>query len=325
MTSAPFRWGILGTARINLSRLAGFRQAGHEIAIVGSRDPERGRAHAAALGAERCGSYDDVLAATDIDAVFISLPNALHAPWTIRAAEAGKHVLCEKPFATTVAGCRAMIAAGEANGVRLAEAFMYRHHPQWTVVRNEIAAGTIGRLLMVRAAFGFIITDPKNVKLQPELGGGSMQDIGCYAVNLARWLLGEPIRVSGVALDLRRVGVDTHAAAVLEFASGAIASVQSSFDAELGQSVEIIGERARISIDGAFSARGDMTLRVIGKEGERTIVVPAVNQYGLEFAAFERHVRNGEPLLTPATDAIGTQAVLEAWRAGSGKIETEHR
>lgn len=314
----PFRWGILGTARISVTRLPGFRAAGHQIAIVGSREPsgERARDYAAMLGAERVGAYDDVLAAPDIDAVYISLPNTLHVPWAIRAAEAGKHVLCEKPLAPTVDGCRQMVDAAARHGVKLVEAFMYRNHPQWQVIWEKVRAGSIGDLEMARAAFGFVLNRPGDIRLSPEVGGGAIQDVGCYTVNLVRWFLGEPTRVRGFALDRRGVGVDTHSAATLEFSGGRLAEVACSLDADLGQSVELVGRRGRIAISGVFLPRGDVTLHISDPDGDRDEIVPGANQYGLEFSAFARHVREGTPILTPAADAIATQSVIARWVGG---------
>jgi predicted dehydrogenase len=309
-----FRWGILGTGRINLRVLPGFRDAGHTIAIVGSRDPERARGHAAELGAERTGSYDDVLAADDVDGVYLSLPNGLHAPWSIRALEAGKPVLCEKPMATRVVDCEAMIAASARTGAPLAEAFMYRNHPRWEVVRQIVESGEIGRILTIRAAFGFLLERADDVRLSPELEGGTTQDVGCYAVNLVRWFLGEPTRVHGRAVDRRGVGVDTHGAAVLEYPDGVLGVVECSFDSPMGQACEIVGERGRIVVPQAFLPRDDASVRVIAGGAERVEAVDVGNQYGRQFAAFARLVRSGEPMLTPASDAVGTQRAIAAWR-----------
>lgn len=311
----PFRWGILGTARINLRRLPGFRQAGHTIAIVGSRDTERGRAHAAELGAERSGTYEDVIAATDLDGVYISLPNTLHVPWTVRAADAGKQILCEKPLSPSVAGCHEMVAAAERNGVKLVEAFMYRNHPVWEPIWNTVRSGKIGKIEMVRASFGFFLDRPGDIRISRELGGGATQDVGCYTVNAVRWFLGEPVRVRGVALDRRGVGVDTHGAAVMEYESGALGIVECTLDCNLGQHLEILGTSGRIELESPFTQAGDLTVRTFGAGGETRTVVPAAFNYGLEFAAFERHVRDGAATLTPASDAVGTQAVIAAWRA----------
>lgn len=311
-----FRWGILGTGRINVRVLPGFQEAGHAIAVVGSRDPERARAHAAELGAERTGSYDDVLAAADVDGVYVSLPNALHVPWTIRALEAGKPVLCEKPMAPTVEECRTMAAAAERTGQPLAEAFMYRHHPRWAVVRRILDAAEIGELLTVRAAFGFRLDRADDIRLSPALGGGATQDVGCYAVNLVRWFLGEPKAVHGVVVDSRGVGVDTHGAAVLEYATGQLGEVETSFDSPMGQRAEFVGTRGTIVVPEPFLPRTDGSVRVVTPAGERVEPVPLDNQYARQFRAFERLVREGEPVPTPGTDAEGTQAVIAAWRGG---------
>jgi predicted dehydrogenase len=153
--SAPLRWGILGTGGIVRRWLPGFRTSGDTLAIVGSRDPARARSAAAEFGAERGGSYEDVLAAADVDVIYNALPNQLHVEWTIRAAEAGKPSLCEKPLAPTVEGCQQMVAAAERHGVALVEAFMYRYHPRWARVRQLIDEGRIGPVRFVRAVFGY--------------------------------------------------------------------------------------------------------------------------------------------------------------------------
>ncbi len=312
----PLRWGILGTARINRRILPGIRAAGDILTIVGSRDLDRARAAAVEYGAKRGGSYEDVLSAPDVDAVYISLPNSLHAPWAIRAAEAGKHVLCEKPLAPNVDDCAAMVAAAERHGVHLVEAFMYRYHPQWKVVRETIDAGKIGAVRLLRAAFTFRLRDPQNIRLSADLLGGALQDVGCYCVNVARWFLGEPARVRGVALDLQGVGVDTHGAAVLEYASGSLAVLTCSFEAASQQVVEIVGETGRIEVQTAFVALGDARVRIVDADGDRTEIIPATDSYALEVAAMDRLIRTGEPVLTPATDAALTQAVIAAWRGG---------
>jgi xylose dehydrogenase (NAD/NADP) len=310
----PLRWGILGTARINRRILPGIRAAGDILAIVGSRDRERAQAAAAEYGAERAGTYEDVLAASDVNAVYISLPNTLHVPWAIRAAEAGKHILCEKPLAPTIAGCEAMVAAAERHGVHLVEAFMYRHHPQWKLVREVIDSGKVGPVRLLRATFTFQLRDPRNIRLSPELGGGALQDVGCYCINVARWFLGEPTQIRGIASDLQGVGVDTHSAAVLEFGSGALAVLTCSFEMTGQQVVEIVGERGRIEVQTAFVCFGDTRVRVVDADGDRVEIIPAADAYALEVAAMDRLIRDGEPSLSPATDAALTQAVIAAWR-----------
>ncbi|MBI2941040.1 MAG: Gfo/Idh/MocA family oxidoreductase [Chloroflexi bacterium] len=314
---AGLRWGILGTARINRRLVPGIRAAGDRLVMIGSRDAERGQAMASELGAERTGSYEDVLAAADVDAVYISLPNGLHAPWTLRAAEARKHVLCEKPMATTVQDCGAMAAACARHGVHLVEAFMYRHHPQWDAVWEVVRSESFGAIRVMRVAFGFNLQRPGDIRLSPELGGGCLQDVGCYCVNVTRWFLGEPDRVLGVTRDPRGVGVDTHAAATLEFNSGALALLECSFESAGHQEVTIIGERGRIDVEPAFLTRGDPRLRVRDAQGERVITVPDADPYAREVMAFDRLVTEGAPLSTTAEDAVRTQRVLAAWRSGS--------
>lgn len=313
----PFRWGVLGAARINRRVLPGFLQAGHQIAIIGSRDPDRAQAAAAEFGAERAGTYEEVLAAADVDAVYIPLANQLHLPWTLRAAQAGKHILCEKPLATTVADCATMIAAARDHRVHLVEAFMYRHHPQWDVIRRLLDEGRIGPLQMLRAGFQFPLCDRGNVRLSAELEGGAIQDVGCYCVNAARWFLGEPTRVAGIAADRQGVGVDTHAAAVAEFPSGALALLSCSFETANWQQLELIGEKGRLVVTAPFLPPPDTELRIFDANGEHVETVSGPNQYALEARAVERLVRAGAPLSTTAEDAAKTQAFIAQWTKGS--------
>lgn len=317
MTDRPLRWGILGTGGIVRRWLPGFKASGDTLAIVGSRDPARARAAAAELGAERGGSYEDVLAAADVDVLYNALPNQLHVEWTIRAAEAGKPSLCEKPLAPTVEGCQQMVAAAERHGVALVEAFMYRYHPRWARVRQLIDDGRIGPVRFARAAFGFHLGPDRagDVRLSPALGGGATQDVGCYAVNAVRWLLGEPSAVRGWALDRRGVGVDTHAAAVLAYPDGVLAEVACSFDVPLGQLFEVVGERGRIEVPLPFLPRGGSSVRVVVGGDEQVESFPEVDQYGLEVRAVRALLRDGVPSLTPGSDGIANQRVLTAWRS----------
>jgi len=315
--SAPLGWGVLGTGGIVRRWLPGFRAAGGTLVALGSRDPARGRAAAAELGAARGGTYEDVLADRAVEAVYVALPNALHAEWTIRAAEAGKHVLCEKPLAPSAAECEAMVAACERRGVHLVEAFMYRYHPRWSAVRRRLDEGSIGQVRLLRVAFGFRMGPERDadVRLSPELGGGALQDVGCYCVNATRWFLGEPGAVRGRAVDRRGRGVDTHAAAVLEYPDGVLAELSCSFDSALGQSMEIVGERGRIALPGTFlPGTGEAPLDVIDAGGEHREVVGGVDQYRLEVEAFRDLVRDGTPTLIPGSDGAATQRVIAAWR-----------
>lgn len=310
----PFRWGVLGAARINRRVLPGFLEAGHKIAIIGARDVGRAQEAAREFGAERAGTYEDVLAATDVDAVYIPLANSLHLPWTLRAAEAGKHILCEKPLATTVTDCEMMIEEAEKYHVHLVEAFMYRYHPQWTTIRRLLDEDRIGKLQMLRAAFQFPLRDRSNSRLSAELEGGVIQDVGCYCVNVARWFLGEPAHVAGIAADRQGVGVDTHSAAVAEFDSGALALLSCSFETTNWQQAELIGEKGRIVIPTPFLPPPQAEIRVYSSEGERVETVSGPNQYALEAWAMEKLVREGTPLPTTAEDGLKTQAFIAAWQ-----------
>jgi predicted dehydrogenase len=207
-----------------------------------------------------------------------------------------------------------MVAAAERAGRPLAEAFMYRHHPRWQVVRRVVESGEIGRLLTVRASFGFKLDRADDIRLSPELGGGATQDVGCYAVNAVRWFLGEPTRVRGAAVDRRGVGVDTHAAAVLAYPDGVLAEVACSFDAPLGQALEIVGERGRIEVPLPFLPRGQATVRVVVGADDDVESFPELNQYELEVRAVRALLRQGVPSLTPGSDAVANQRVLTAWR-----------
>lgn len=310
-----FRWGILGTGMITRRVLPGFRAAGHALAIVGSRDRGRGQAAAAELGAERSGSYEDVLSATDVDGIYLALPNAEHEPWSLRAIAAGKPVLCEKPLATDASAAERMVAAAEVAAVPLVEAFMYRYHPRWRVVWRLLEDGAIGELRVVRAAFGFALRREGDVRLSPALGGGGIMDVGCYAVNATRWFLGEPIGLSGAAVDRRGAGVDTQAAAVLRFDGNRLGIVACGLDSTMGQALELIGETGRIEVPLPFLPGADASIQVIDAEGVRTVPVASTNQYAHQFEAFARLVAHGGRSPTPASDAIKNLRVLNAWQA----------
>jgi xylose dehydrogenase (NAD/NADP) len=310
----PFRWGVLGAAGINKRVLPGIIGAGHTIAIIGARDAGRARAAASEWNAERSGSYDDVLNSSDVDAIYIPLPNGLHREWTIRAADAGKHVLCEKPMATTVADCEAMVAACARNGVHLVEAFMYRHHPQWNVVWDALNAGKIGKIQTLISSFQFTTRDPGNVRLSPTLEGGALQDAGCYVINACRWFLGEPSLVRGISTDRQGHGVDTHNAAVLEFPSGAQALLSCSFDSASIQHLDLIGDRGRIDVELPFLPLVESHIRIVSSEGTQVVTVPVRDQYIDQAIDFEALVREGKPNLTSGADAAATQAVIAAWQ-----------
>jgi predicted dehydrogenase len=320
--AAKLRWGILSTADIARKKvIPGMRTSPRsEVLAIGSRDEARGRAAADELGIPRVhGSYAALLADLDIDAVYIPLPNHLHREWTVAAARAGKHVLCEKPLALTAADAEQMVEACEREGVRLMEAFMYRLHPSWVAVREAVASGRIGRLVTVQSWFGYHNDDPANIRNILDVGGGALYDIGCYCVNLSRMLFdGEPTRVAAAIERDPAGGTDVVTHGLLVFERG-IASFACSTRTETDQRVHIYGTEGRISIDIPFNIPPDRPTRVRVVHGGNPPVDPAVetltfdaaDPYGVEAEAFAAAILDGTPTPVPPHDAIANLRVLE--------------
>ena len=320
MTPAPLRWGILSTARIARTRFIPGVRAGSEgtVAAIASRDAGRAQAAAAELSIPRAhGSYEALLADPEVDAVYIGLPNGLHPEWTVRAAAAGKHILCEKPVARTRADAAAMAAAAAEAGVILMEAFMYRLHPQHARVLDLIREGTIGDPVFVRATFCFAMArerrEARDVRLQEGLHGGALMDVGCYAVNAARYLFGaEPVEVAALARRDPDFGVDTAFAATLRFPGDRLAQIDGSFDASGTQRYEVAGAGGTIQVERAFlPGDGGGAVRINAGGEARVEAVPGADQYALESDHMARSVRAGR-LLPPAEDGVLQAAVIEA-------------
>jgi len=281
------RWGILGPGRIApriVRALVDNPRSEHHA--VESRDHARARSFADRYGAARAyEAYEALLADPDVDVVYIALPNHLHAPWTVRALDAGKHVLCEKPLALTVAEVDGIAAAVERSGRIAVEAFMYLHHPQ-TLRALEIArSGRLGDLQVVNGAFSFLLADPNDPRVDPEMGGGSLWDVGCYPVSMSRRIAGEePDGVSGFArLDERRV--DRAFVGGLHFPRGLLAHFESGFTAPERERVEIVGSVATLVIDHPFLPAPDgppPLLRVLQDGGEQVVDVDSVDDYRAE-------------------------------------------
>jgi predicted dehydrogenase len=317
------RWGILSTADIATRKvIPGMRKAGRtEVFAIASRDADRVRRAADRLGIPRAhGSYRALLDDPDVDAVYIPLPNHLHAEWTIAALRAGKHVLCEKPLAMTADDAQRMVEVAHATGRHLMEAFMYRHHPTWVAVLDFVAAGRIGTLTAVQSWFSYFNDDPANIRNIREYGGGALFDIGCYSVNLSRMLFGgEPLRV---AASLRRdpsTGVDVLTSAILDF-DGGIASFTCSTRTETDQRVDIYGTTGRISIEIPFNIPPDRPTRVFLTAGGDPPVAPArevvefptADPYAVEFERFATAVLDGGPTPVPPEDAVANLRVIES-------------
>jgi len=306
------RWGVLSTARINRKLLAGARDAQNaRVVAVASRDRARGEAFAAEHGIERLhDSYDALLADDDIEAVYIPLPNALHVPWSIRALEAGKHVLCEKPLTRRAADAKAAFDAADRAGRLLMEAFMWRYHPQTEALAR--LAQEIAPLRVVRAAFGFPLpADPANVRLQGALEGGSLMDVGCYCVSALRLLAGEPERVSGEAVP-GGDGVDVRFAGMLRFAGGVLGTFDCGFDVPPRGGIEVVGEGGTLMAEDPWHGVAPRLTR----DGEE-VAVEAANPYRLELEDFSSAIRDGRAPRLGRADAIGQARAIEALYAAA--------
>ena len=286
-----------------------------EVVAIASRDAATAHKVAKELKIARAyGSYEELVADPEVDAIYNPLPNSLHAEWTIKAARAGKHVLCEKPIARTAAEAENMKAACQEAGVVLMEAFMWRHHPQHARVRALIDKGEIGEPRMVRSSFTYPIgPDPSNVRLQAALEGGSLMDVGCYPVNVARWVfVSEPKAVTGQQIMSDQYGVEMTFAGVLDFGDDRLALVDSSFQQAGKAEYEIVGREGRLIVDRAFrpdAQPGRITLFRGGKH--KVEEVKPANQFAAEADHFAKSVRAGR-LLAPAEDGVAQARVIEA-------------
>ena len=332
-TQAPLTWGVLGVADIAVRQVipAMQRSPRSRIEAIASRDPARAAAAAKSLGIPRShGSYEALLADPGIEAVYIPLPNHLHVPWTIRAAEAGKHVLCEKPIACTAAEARSLLAVRDRTGVQIGEAFMVRSHPQWLKVRELLAAGRIGELRLVLGHFSYYRRDPNDVRSRVEYGGGVLLDIGCYPVTLSRWLFGsEPVEVAAVLERDPDFKVDRLVSGLLRFPSGQACFTVAGQAAPF-QRMQLVGTRGRIEVEIPFNAPPDRRCRLLVDDGRdlvgggvETVTVEAANQYTLQGDDFAAAVRGRGVLPVPVEDAVANLAVLDAlFRAAeSGRWE----
>jgi predicted dehydrogenase len=313
------RWGILGAAKIAVAKVIPAMQKGEhtEVVALASRSAERARETARLLGVPRWhGSYEALLADPEVDAVYNPLPNDLHVPWSIRALEAGKHVLCEKPIGLSAAEGRELVAAGLRHPrLKLMEAFMYRHHPQWQRTKDLVRGGQIGRVRAIQTSFSFYNDDPANIRHNPAQGGGGLLDIGCYAISVSRWLFdAEPRRVTGLVEYDPRFQVDRLASAMLDFGVGQATFMCSMQVAPL-QQVHVVGTEGRIEVgDVPFNAPNDRPCVLRLQQGERSqrIELPVCDQYTIQGDLFAAAVLNDTPVPTPIEDAVRNMEVIEA-------------
>jgi len=319
------RWGILGNATI--ARIcvipAIARSANGRLRALASRNPAAARETAAANGVERLyDRYEAVLEDPEIDAVYIPLPNHLHRPWTIRALEAGKSVLCEKPLACSAAEATAMAAAAAESRCALMEAFMYRFHPRSRRIQQMVAAGELGEPRLVRTAFCYamkpeIIEAGENARLHPDMGGGALLDVGCYGVSLARWLLGaEPEAVQAQAVYHPRQRVDMHLAAVMRFPGSVLATLEASFMTALQQTYTVIGSTGAVELPhNAFIPwEADAVYLQRGTEDERgrQHTIAGIDQYRLMVEHFADVVCGRKSPAFTIEDSVANMRVLDA-------------
>lgn len=313
------RWGILGTARIaRIEVIPAIQQSRNgAVAAIASRDAVRAAVVAQVYGIPRIyGSYAELLDDPAVDAVYIALPNHLHAEWTMRALQAGKHVLCEKPLAMHAEQSRAMVAVAREHGRHLMEAFMYRFHPRMQQIAGLVQQGALGHLLIARIAFTLRSLPPEDFRLDPAMGGGALLDVGGYGVNLARWLFGsEPESVYAYAV-YGETGIDLTTVGVLRFPGGRIATLEASFATAHQQAVSLIGTSGTIELPhDTFAPGGDAVQYMWRGATERVgeqVMVPAANQYQLMAEHFADAVLGNGELAYPPEDSICTMRVLDA-------------
>jgi xylose dehydrogenase (NAD/NADP) len=317
------RWGMLSTARINRLVLAGARKSDRvEIVAVASRDRPRADAYAREQGLERAyGSYEELLADDAIEAVYVSLPNSMHVEWSLRALEAGKHVLCEKPLTRRASEAEAAFDAAEAVGRLLMEAFMYRHHPQTRRLQALVDGGAIGELRHVRAAFAFTVDNPNNIRMLSELDGGALMDVGCYCVNASRLLAGEPEEVKGEQV-LSPGGVDVRFRGTMRFGGGVTADFECGLDLPFRDELEVAGSGGSLFLDDPWHCRTPVIERRLvngGRDGssERLEIEPA-DSYQLQLENMTDAIRGRAAPLLGRADAVGQARTVEELYRSAG-------
>lgn len=320
--SNKVRWGVLSTANIGLKKVIPGMMRGEHTAVtaIASRSLDTAKKAADQLGIVKAyGSYEELLADPEIDAIYNPLPNQMHVPWTIKAAEAGKHVLCEKPISITVAEAETLLSVRARTGVKIGEAFMVRTHPQWLRVHQLIASGVIGQLRAIMGAFSYFNNDPKNIRNQVDCGGGALLDIGCYCIQAARFYFGrQPDRVSGLIDRDPTMKTDRLTSAMLDFGNGHCIFTCSTQMVPY-QRLQFFGTTGRIEIEIPFNAPPDRPTRITIDEtgelfgsGRRMEEIPTCDQYTLQGDAFSRAILDNTEVPVSLDEAIANMAVIEA-------------
>lgn len=331
------RWGVLGVAKIATAKVIPAMQQGRWsiVAAIASRDRNKAEAAARTLGIEKAfGSYEELLADPDIDAIYNPLPNHLHVPWSIKAAEHGKHVLCEKPVAMSAAEARQLIAVRDRTGVRIQEAFMVRTHPQWLKAKDLVRSGRIGEVRSMTGLFSYFNDDASNIRNVPEFGGGGLMDIGCYLINTSRFIFDrEPQRVIGLVDRDPRLGVDRMASMLLDF-DGRHSIGTCSTQLTPYQRIHILGADGRVEIQIPFNAPPDRPCRLVVDTGGdlsgnsvETIEIDTCDQYTIQGDLFSKAILEGSDIPVPLEDAVANMECIEAVfkSAESGRWEQPHR
>ena len=325
MAQEKVRWGVLSTAQIGLNKvLPGMRKGKYsEIAAIASRDLARARAAAERLGISKAyGSYEALLADPEIDAIYNPLPIHLHVPWTIRAIEAGKHVLFEKPMALNATEAQQLAdAAARHPGLKVMEAFMYRFHPQWIRAKAIVDAGGIGELKTIQSFFSFFNDDGTNIRNRAEVGGGGLLDLGCYNLSLSRFIFGaEPQRVTGIMEYDPRFGTDRLVSGILDFGRG---SATFTFGTQLQryQRVHVFGTTGRVELEIPLNAPTDVPCKLWHGRGDaiEEILVPATDQYTAMADLFARAVLDDTQVPTPLSDGVANMRLIDALKASAGE------
>jgi len=317
MTSdTKIRWGMIGCGKIGHALATAIRNSDLGVLrAVASRDLAKAQEWAQKYEVERAyGSYDELLADADVDAIYNPLPNSMHLEWTVKAAQAGKHILCEKPLASDAEEGQQIADACRENGVLLMEAFMWRHHPQQARVKEILGSGKIGEIKLVRAGFSYYLEQCDNIRWSKPLAGGALMDVGCYCVNASRFIFEEePIAVIGAAAFDPDYEVDSTTTGVLEFSGGRFAAIDCGMLMMRRNCYEVIGTEGRLEVPQSFvPGTSDVSIAVTTGDGTETETIPGIDEYMLEADHFAKCLIEEQPLAAPAEDGVKNMKVIDA-------------
>ena len=306
------KWGILSTADINRKLLAGAAESDDvDVVAVGSRDLQRAEEFARTWNIPRAyGTYEELLADPDVEAVYIPLPNTMHSEWSIKAMEAGKHVLCEKPFSRHIGDVERAFDAADATGMHLSEAFMYRHHPQTARLAEIVASGAIGELRVIRSVFSYSLYDADNIRLRPDVEGGALMDVGCYCISGARLLGGEPESVVGAA-HIGSSGTDWVFAGMMRFPGDVVALFDCGTSLPNRDELEAIGTEGSVFLDDPWHC-GTPVIELRRNDSVERIEIEAANPYRLELEDLNAAIRGERAPLLGREDAMGQVRAIDA-------------